>query len=79
MSKRQFIILLGILLMFLPFLGFPSSWDKIINVAIGLLIVIFSFLKNPVLKNPGGSISQKNDEKDYVRNDQFPFVEHKSE
>lgn len=65
--------------MLLPFLGFPSSWDRIINVAIGLLIVILSLLRNPILKNSSNSISQKNDEKDYVQNGQFPFVEHKSE
>lgn len=50
MSKRQFIILLGIWIMVLPSLGFPAGWDNALLVATGLLIVVISFMLKPEVK-----------------------------
>ena len=47
MSKRQMIILLGVWVAAFLFLGFPSSWDKVLAVASGLLIIMFAYGVHP--------------------------------
>ena len=42
MSKYQLIILLALIVMLLPFLGFTSKWDTWINVVLGLFIIILA-------------------------------------
>ena len=43
MSKRQVLMILGVIIMILLFLGFPSAWDKFFAVAIGAIIVAVSY------------------------------------
>ena len=47
MSKRQWIILLGVVIIVLPFLGFPSGWDTIISVCAGLIIIAVAYTLAP--------------------------------
>jgi FtsH-binding integral membrane protein len=44
MSKHSTIFLLGVIVAMLPFLGFPSSYDRIILMIIGLAIAFFATL-----------------------------------
>jgi len=62
MSKRQVIILLGVAVIFLPFLGFTLFWNKIISMAIGLLVVGIAYAMVPSKRFHGvvGSNSQSN-------------------
>jgi hypothetical protein len=48
MSKRQFLIILGVWTMALLFLGFPAAWDKIFALVTGLMIIIAAFRSGPV-------------------------------
>lgn len=43
MSKRQWLCILGIWIAAFLFLGFPTSWDKIISLISGLIIVLISY------------------------------------
>lgn len=43
MSQRQIIILIGVIIMVLPFLGFPIFWKQMMLLAIGLFIVVSAF------------------------------------
>ncbi len=43
MSKRQWLCILGIGIAAFLFLGFPTSWDKIISLISGLIIVLISY------------------------------------
>lgn len=43
MSKRQFLCLLGIWVMFFLFIGFPSSWQKSIALVTGLTIAYVAY------------------------------------
>jgi uncharacterized membrane protein len=42
MSKRLTLLFLGIIIILMPFLGFPSSWKNIFFVVVGLVIVLIS-------------------------------------
>jgi uncharacterized membrane protein len=44
MNKDLILIILGILVALVPFLGFPSNWDAIVFTILGALIVIFVLL-----------------------------------
>jgi len=70
MSSRQIIIILGILIGLLPFLGFSSSWDTVISVFTGMLIIILAYRLSPITKD---SSIKDNKEKN------LPFVENKNE
>lgn len=65
MSKRQILIVLGIWVIILPFLGFPATWDHVIMFATGLLIAAIAY----TLRLQGGSKKPSN----------VPYVEHKNE
>lgn len=43
MSKNKIVFILGIVLIVLPFLGFPSAWKTFFMVVIGLFLVSLSF------------------------------------
>ena len=80
MSKRQFIILLGILVALSPYSGLPGQWTNYADIVVGLLIVILAYGMNS--KRPsapqksadgkaeaaGGGESSEAD---------LPFVEHR--
>lgn len=65
MSKRQTLIVLGIWVIILPFLGFPGNWNHILMFASGLLIAAIAYSLRPQgqPKNPSN----------------VPYVEHKNE
>ena len=65
MSKRQFLIILGILVMAFLFLHLPSSWDKAFALIAGLLIVIIAFKLAPKQKT--------------VSSAEIPYVEHRND
>lgn len=43
MSKRQIIILLGVWVAVLLFLGFPDIWQKILAVATGIYLIVLAY------------------------------------
>lgn len=58
MSKRQVLMLLGILIMILFFLGFPEYVREIIAIVAGLLIVFIAYrLKPEGSSKPSGAPS----------------------
>lgn len=78
MSSRQIIIILGVLVILLPFLGFNSNWDKIINILIGLLIIILSYRLSPIKQNKKTDIEGDKIENTKTQND-LPFVENRND
>ncbi|MEK7501731.1 MAG: hypothetical protein AAB629_02285 [Patescibacteria group bacterium] len=67
MSKRQWLMILGALIIALPFLGFPSSLDTVIYIIVGIIIIAISYRLN------SGKV-MKEEEKSPA----MPYVEHKS-
>ncbi len=43
MSKQRTIIVLGILVAIMPFLGFPIFWRKIFFLFSGIIIAVFAY------------------------------------
>ena len=43
MSKRQWLCILGVWVMVFLFLGFPSTWHKIIAILSGLIIIAIAY------------------------------------
>ncbi len=46
MSQRQILVLIGIIIMILPVLGFPMVWKQIFFVWIGLGLIYVAFKGN---------------------------------
>ena len=46
MSKKQTIVVLGVLVALLPVLGFPRSWEAFFQVVAGLSVVGLSIWSN---------------------------------
>ena len=44
MRKERTLLILGIVIAFLPFLGFPNSWREVLFVMIGLSIIYLAYL-----------------------------------
>ena len=44
MDKQRVIFILGIWTAFLPFLGFPNSWKKVLFLLSGLFIAYLAYL-----------------------------------
>ncbi len=44
MTLDSLIILSGALVAILPFLGFPNTWDTVIFVALGVLVVVLGIV-----------------------------------
>lgn len=44
MRFRNILIFLGFIAVILQFLGFPRAWDNVFYIAIGLLVMAFSYL-----------------------------------
>lgn len=70
MSKRQILIVIGLWTMAFLFLGFPSSWDKVLALVTGLILVIMAYSLRP---------DRSLDSRNPVRREHVPYVEHKSE
>jgi len=43
MSQRQWVVLIGVWVIVFLFLGFPSSWEKVLAIATGLLIISMAY------------------------------------
>lgn len=65
MSKRQILSLIGIWNIFFLFLGIPDTWDKIISVIVGLIIILIAYRiphenkKTVINKDNGAFIENK--------------------
>ena len=44
MSKELIIILLGLLVALMPYLGFPGSWKSVFSIVIGIVIAGIAFI-----------------------------------
>lgn len=44
MSLDAIIMLIGALVALVPFLGFPNSWDRIIFLVLGVLIIVLGIV-----------------------------------
>ena len=49
-------MIIGVWVMALLFLGFPSSWDKILYVITGLIIVIMAYNSKPEISEPASNV-----------------------
>lgn len=60
--KERTVIILGLLVAILPFLGFPNSWRTPLFALLGLLISVLAFLiRNEAQgKKEGGTYAQSN-------------------
>jgi hypothetical protein len=47
MSKRQILCVVGVLVIIFLFLGIPSSWHKVMAIAMGLAIIAIAYNLNP--------------------------------
>src|SRR6185503_20141675 len=63
MSKRQSLMVLGIWILILPFLGFPGIIERILMLASGALVVIIAYTLAPRVR----TVSSSN----------APYAEHK--
>jgi len=75
-------MLLGVAVIFLPFLGFPSSWDNIISIVLGLLIIVVSYKLIPSVKSSKSVIQPVTNsvpQKESTVSTDLPFVDHKSD
>jgi hypothetical protein len=43
MSKNKIVFAIGFILLLMPFLGFPSSWENFLSFMFGLVLVAMSF------------------------------------
>jgi hypothetical protein len=44
MSKEMSVIVLGVLVMLIPYLGIPGSWRTLLLVVVGVAVTILGFL-----------------------------------
>ena len=44
MGKARKLLILGILVTILPYLGFPASWKNILSTLFGLMLIYFSYI-----------------------------------
>ncbi len=65
MSKRQWLIVFGILLIILPFLGLPSFFKQVLLTIIGAATIFIAY------QWPGQKLAD-------VHKSQLPFSEHKN-
>ncbi len=82
MSKRQIIILLGLLIILLPFLGFNSRWDTVISVIVGILIIYLASSIQPQNLSKKDSINKSqsfSNSTDTQESQDLPFVDHRTD
>ncbi|MCX6715939.1 MAG: hypothetical protein NT077_02900 [Candidatus Taylorbacteria bacterium] len=65
MSKRQILMILGVLTMITLRLGFPKDWDFVILLVIGLLIIIIAY-----------SLKPGNGEEGSTRKEEPPYIDY---
>ncbi len=81
MSQRQWIVVVGVWIMFFLFIGIPSSWEKVLAILTGILVIFMAYRikfkdgaspKNPpfvenVSEKPGDA-----EQKDYSNSEATP-------
>ncbi|MBU6427141.1 hypothetical protein KGQ27_02780 [Patescibacteria group bacterium] len=67
MSKRQWLIIFGVIVVALPFLGFPLNWNAAFSVALGLLIIIVAYRIAPTTEAMA------------TNSEDLPYAEHHSD
>lgn len=70
MTKDIALIILGFLVLLLPFLGFPGSWESVLLVLFGFgIITLAFFLRKEIVGHPSQHGSQKGKKTDvFVEN-----------
>ena len=46
MSKNKLILIIGIAVFAMPFLGFPSSWKTVFYILAGMTLVVIAFISH---------------------------------
>jgi hypothetical protein len=59
MSKNKAILIIGVIILILPDLGFPPEWDSIFYVLLGLVLVLIS-IWNSIEARSGLRLFKKN-------------------
>jgi len=67
MSKKQWLIILGILVIAVSYFGLPSNIDTVLYVILGLIIFTISFSLD------------SNTDLDKLEKTSLPFIEHRSD
>jgi uncharacterized membrane protein len=52
MSRNKIILLIGILLIAMPFLGFPSTWKTIFYIVFGAILIIMAVIGHIRRRSP---------------------------
>ncbi len=52
MSRNKIVLLIGILVFIMPFLGFPSSWKTIFYVIFGGILIIIAAIGHVRRRSP---------------------------
>lgn len=65
-------MILGVIVMFILYLGFPKNWDKFLLFLVGLVIIIVAYRMKPSLP-PSGSAENPPRKKE-----EPPYVDHHS-
>ena len=68
MSKDAIVIILGLAVAAMPFLGFPSLWKTIILVALGISIAVLVFLLRQEMFGQGHEHKKHTASEVYVEN-----------
>jgi hypothetical protein len=53
MRKARILLIIGILMVILPYLGFPYSWKDVLSSVFGLGIIYFSYMLYKESKTKG--------------------------
>jgi hypothetical protein len=53
MSQRQWVVIIGVWVAVFLFLGLPSSWEKVLSLLTGLLIIVMAYRIRLKEKQPG--------------------------
>jgi hypothetical protein len=70
MSRNKFELVSGVLLIIMPFLGFPSLWKTVVYIVVGCILIIVSCV---------GHFKRRSEVSFYdPESVDVPFVEHKN-
>lgn len=74
-------MLLGAVIIFLPFLGFTSTWDSVLNVILGAAVVAIAYSVSPQGSDHNKSAKTRespDQESLQSRTRDLPFVDHRN-
>jgi len=61
---KKTLIIIGVLLLAMPFLGFPSAWKSAFFVFAGLLLLFFALFNRRI--SGGGAVSVRIEEETFI-------------